>query len=110
MVGVLDAVGVIVTVPVVVGVRDGVGVFVKPSFRMIGKYVIDCIEALAMITKPDATMMARIHFSNGEEVWFGGEPFIETYSVVSYRIELSHFSVYMDKLHSFHSILDFPTN
>ena len=41
MVGVLDAVGVIVIVPVMVGVRDGVGVFVKSSLRMIGKYVDD---------------------------------------------------------------------
>ena len=41
IVGVLDAVGVIVIVPVTVGVRDGVGVFVKSSLRMIGKYVDD---------------------------------------------------------------------
>ncbi len=78
IVGVLDAVGVIVIVPVMVGVRDGVGVIVNSSFWMIGKYVVDCREARAMITKPDTTTIARTHFSNGEEAWLGGDPFIET--------------------------------
>ena len=76
-VGVLEAVGVIVIVPVTVGV------FVPSSLRMIGKYVVDWREACAMITKPIARTKARNHFSNGEEGCFGGDPLIETYSVVS---------------------------
>jgi len=79
MVGVPVAVGKIVIVPVTVGVRDGVGVFVNSSLRMIGRYVVDCKEARAMITKPDARTIARTHFNNGDEVWFGGDPLIETY-------------------------------
>ena len=79
IVGVLEAVGVIVIVPVTVGVRVSVGVFVPFSLRMIGRYVVDCREARAMITKPVARTKARSHFSNGEDAWFGGDPLIETY-------------------------------
>ena len=72
-VGVREAVGVIVIVPVTVGV------FIASSLRMIGRYVVDCSEARAMITKPIARTKARSHFSRGEETCFGGVPLIETY-------------------------------